>query len=122
MDRVEDCEAAGSDHCFTAASAAITDEVNFVPDILTKLNQITLISGLEQIQALSDINFPGMAVSGEGGGGDIKGHTDILRCFAGPIHMFHFVAAVADPDPPMGGGFNDLRSPLIIQHMESVLL
>ena len=121
MDGVQDRKSPRRDHGLTAAPTTVADEVNPVPDVFTKLDQVVFISHSQQIKTLGYINLTSKTMPDQGSCRIVKCHTDILRRAAGPVHVFHLMPTVADPNAPVCGGLDDLRCPLIIEHMKRIL-
>ena len=104
VDGVGRGEAPGGDHRLAAAAAAVADEVHALPDVLAELHEAALVRLVQQVEPLGDVDRPGVAVPDERAGGGVEGHADVLRRVAGPPHVLHLVAAVAEADAPVRGG------------------
>ena len=102
VDRMLHGKTSGRHHAFTAAFAAIADEIDFAADIFTELNQAFGAGGGENIQCLPGFYGAGVAVADKGFRRKIQRQTDILGGIADIVSQCHFMPAVtpADPDSP----------------------
>jgi hypothetical protein len=62
MNRMQKAKTPGGDHGLTTAATAVTDEIYFLTGIGTELNELLIISDVEQIQTFLRTNQPGMTV------------------------------------------------------------
>ena len=113
---VGESNAAGSDHGFAAASAAVADEVDPVLHVLAKLHQAAVARLLQQVQPLCHVHCAGVTVAGECCARAVKRHTDIHGRIASPAHMHHLMPAVADAHAAMAGRTHNFAGSFVVQH------
>jgi len=71
------CKPPGGNHRLAAASAAITDKIDPLPDIFPGLDQVVFICELKKIEPFRSIYRPSVFVSDQRSGRCIKGHADV---------------------------------------------
>jgi hypothetical protein len=122
VDGFEDSEAAGRDHGFAAAAAAVADEADPALDVLAELDEVLIVGFLEEVQSLGGVDRTGVAVANQRSGRVVEGHADVERGPAGLADVIHLVPAITEADPAMGGRPDDLAGPLVVEDVEGVLV
>ena len=122
MNRVEHAEFACRDHCFTAAPTAIADEIDALSYIFAELNQVLLVCLLKQIHSFVYVHRSGVTVSGQGLSRAVEGHTNIHGCVAILPDMHHFMSAIANANPTMGGSLDHFTGSFVIQNVKCIFI
>ena len=63
MDGLHASEPPGCYHGFTAAAAAIADEINLLSYVFTELDQVMFVGRLEQVASFDDVNLAGYTMA-----------------------------------------------------------
>ena len=98
LDGTEGAEPFLREQRLAAAAAAVAEEGDALPHVLTELHEPARAGLGEEVEGLGGVDTPGEVVAGEGVGGRPERQADLERGVAGPADVGHLVPAVADAD------------------------